>query len=169
MSELESLGYRVISGKSGDQGLESVQSLRPDIILADLQLPGLNGVEILEALTEVKPEAAFISTTDNTTEGLDAAVEALEYGAFAYCTRPLNLKEVRTVISHALRQQRLLLENQVLVESLQQSYTELSKEVADRKRTEEILAERTAALATVGELASEIAHDFNNPLAAVMT
>lgn len=56
-----------------------------------------------------------------------------------------------------------------LVETLQKSYTEISKEIADRKRTEEILAERTAALATLGELASEIAHELNNPLAAVMT
>ena len=169
IGELEALGYRVISGKTGDQNLANVQSLKPDIILADLQLPGLNGLELLEALTEVKPEAAFISTTDNDSQGLDAAVEMLEQGAFAYCTRPLNLREVQTVIRHALRQQRLLLENQVLVESIQQSYTELSKEVADRKRTEEILAERTAALASVGELASEIAHELNNPLAAVMT
>ena len=169
LAELESLGYRVVSGKSGDHSLESVQSLKPDIILADLQLPGLNGLEILEALTEVKPEAAFISTTDNNSEGLDAAVEALENGAFAYCTRPLNLREVQTVIRHARRQQRLLLENQDLVESIQQSYTKLSTEVAGRKRTEEILAERTAALATLGELASEIAHELNNPLAAVMT
>ncbi|MFB3060501.1 MAG: histidine kinase dimerization/phospho-acceptor domain-containing protein, partial [Candidatus Binatia bacterium] len=44
-----------------------------------------------------------------------------------------------------------------------------SEEVADRKRTEDILAERTVALATLGELASEIAHELNNPLAAVMT
>ena len=165
--ELESLGYRVIAGDSGNNSIESVHSIRPDIILADLQLPGLNGLEILEALTEVKPEAAFISTTDNNPDGLDAAVEALENGAFAYCTRPLNLKEVQTVIRHALRQQRLLIENQDLVESIQQSYTELSKEVADRKRTEEMLAERTAALAALGELASEIAHELNNPLASV--
>ena len=47
--------------------------------------------------------------------------------------------------------------------------SQISKEVADRKRTEEILAERTAALATLGELAAEIAHELNNPLAAVMT
>ena len=169
LGDLESLGYRVVSGINGDHGLESVHSLRPDIILADLQMPGLNGLELIEALTEVKPEAAFISTTDNNREGLEAAVEALENGAFAYCTRPLNLKEVRTVMRRALRQQRLLLENEELVESIQQSYTELSKEVADRKRTEEILAERTAALASVGELVSEIAHELNNPLAAVMT
>ncbi|MEE8465462.1 MAG: response regulator, partial [Dehalococcoidia bacterium] len=168
-SELESLGYRVMSGETQDHNFDNVHNLRPDIILADLQLPGLNGLEILEALTEVKPEAAFIATTDNNPYGLAAAVEALENGAFAYCTRPLNLKEVQTVIRHALRQQRLLLENQVLVESIQQSYTELSKEVADRKRTEVILAERTAALAKLGELASEIAHELNNPLAAVMT
>lgn len=167
--ELESSGYRVIAGESRNSSFESVHGIRPDIILADLQLPGLNGLEILEALTEVKPEAAFISITDNDLDGLDAAVEALENGAFAYCTKPLNLKEVQTVIRRALRQQRLLLENQVLVESIQQSYTELSKEVADRKHTEEILAERTAALATLGELASEIAHELNNPLAAVMT
>ena len=167
--ELESSGSRVVAGNTGDHSLESVQRLRPDIILADLQLPGLNGLELLEALTEVKPEAAFISTTDNNFMGLNAAVEMLENGAFAYCTRPLNLREVQTVIRRALRQQRMSLENQVLVESIQQSYTELSKEVADRKRTEEILAERTAALASVGELASEIAHELNNPLAAVMT
>ena len=169
LSDLESLGYQVVSGGNGDDSLESVHSLRPDIILADLQMPGLNGLELLEALTEVKPEAAFISTTDNNPEGLDAAVEALENGAFAYFTRPLNLPEVQTVIRHALRHQRLLLENQDLVESIQQSYIELRKEVADRERTEEILAERTAALASVGELASEIAHELNNPLAAVMT
>ncbi|MCH8898374.1 MAG: response regulator, partial [Chloroflexi bacterium] len=167
--ELEALGYRVIAGNTADHSLENVQSLRPDVILADLQLPGLNGLELLEALTEVRPESAFISTTDNNFTGLNAAVETLENGAFAYCTRPLNLREVQILIRHALRQQRMLLENQVLVESIQQSYTELSKEVADRKRTEEILAERTAALASVGELASEIAHELNNPLAAVMT
>ena len=132
-------------------------------------MPGISGFEVLDALTSVKPEAAFISTTDQTTDGLDAAVGSLEHGAFAYCTRPLNHKEVRTVIHRALRQQRLLLENQGLVESLQQTNTTLSTEVADRKRTEELLAERTAALAAVGELAAEIAHELNNPLAAVMT
>ena len=167
--ELESLGYRVVAGKTGDHASERVQSLKPDVILADLQIPGLNGLELLEALTEIKPEAAFIATTDNNSQGLNAAVETLENGAFAYCTRPLNMREVQTVIRRALRQQRMLLENQVLVESIQQSYTDLSKEVADRKRTEEILAERTAALASVGELAAEIAHELNNPLAAVMT
>ncbi len=167
--ELESLGYEVITGESASRSLEFVHEIRPDIILADLQLPGLNGLQMLEALTEIKPEAAFISTTDNNPDGLDAAVEALENGAFAYCTRPLNLKEVQSVVRHALRQQHMLLENQDLVESIQQSYTALSKEVADRKRTEDILAERTVALATLGELASEIAHELNNPLAAVMT
>ena len=169
VAELEALGYRVFAGKPGKHGLELVQDLKPDIMLADLQLPRLNSLELLEALTEVKPEAAFIAITDNNAQGLNAAVESLENGAFAYCTRPLNSREIQTVIRRALRQQRMLLENQVLVESIQQSYTDLSKEVADRKRTEAILAERTAALASVGELASEIAHELNNPLAAVMT
>ncbi|MEE8466019.1 MAG: response regulator, partial [Dehalococcoidia bacterium] len=169
VGELEDVGYRVVVGKTGGQGLDSVRKVKPDIILADLQLPRFNALELLEALTEVKPEAAFIAITDNDSQGLNAAVESLENGAFAYFTRPLNLREVQTVIRRALRHQRMLLENQVLVESIQQSYTELSKEVADRKRTEAILAERTAALASVGELASEIAHELNNPLAAVMT
>ena len=169
VESLGQLGYKVISGASSKKGLEHVQKSRPDVVVADLQVPGIGGFEILEAMTEVKPESAFITTTDNTKKGLEKAVESLEKGAFAYCTRPLNIKEIKSVIRHALRQQRLLLENQGLVESLQKTNTNLSAEVADRKRTEEMLAERTAALAAVGELAAEIAHELNNPLAAVMT
>jgi signal transduction histidine kinase/CheY-like chemotaxis protein len=65
-------------------------------------------------------------------------------------------------------QQRMLLENQTLTASIQQSYAELSSEIADRERTEEILAERTEDLASVGKMVSEIAHEVNNPVAAVM-
>jgi signal transduction histidine kinase/CheY-like chemotaxis protein len=65
-------------------------------------------------------------------------------------------------------QQQMLIENQALTESIKQSNAELSGEIADRKRTEEILAERTADLAAVGKMASEIAHELNNPLAVIM-
>ena len=65
-------------------------------------------------------------------------------------------------------QQQMLIENQALTESIKQSNAELSGEIADRKRTEEILAERTADLAAVGKMASEIAHVLNNPLAVIM-
>ena len=142
---LEDQGYRVTGCQSGKEGAELIKRSPPDVVMADLRLPDLNGLELLDTLKEIKPEAAFILIIGHAS--LETAVAALNDGAFAYVTKPFNIGEVCTIIRNALRQQRLLLENERLVENLQQTNTKLAREIAERQRTQnELELARDAAL-----------------------
>jgi two-component system response regulator AtoC len=73
----------------------------PDVILADLMMPGMNGIELLEALKERNVTAPVIIMTGHSS--VQTAVEALHRGAFHYLQKPVNLEETRTTIREALR------------------------------------------------------------------
>ena len=136
-ADLEEQGYEVCALQAGKAALERIHDIPPDLVIADLRLPDISGLEILEAVKRVSPESVFILMTGYAS--LETAVRALNEGAFAYITKPFNLDEVHTVIGNALRQQRLVRENRRLVDSLQQSNKELAAEVGERRRTEETL------------------------------
>ncbi|MFQ5855971.1 MAG: response regulator [Anaerolineae bacterium] len=156
---LEDQGYNVIACKTGEEALACVQQRPPDVVIADLRLPDVSGLEILETLKEINPEAAFILVTGYAS--LETAVEALNEGAFAYITKPFNMDEVHTIIRNALKQKRLLVENRRLVENLQLSNKELNREVAERKRAEAELkryaADLEATKRSLEEQAGELA------------
>jgi len=167
---LEDQGYRVTVCQGGKEGAEFIKQAPPDVVIADLRLPDLNGLQLLETLKEIKPDAAFILITGHAS--LETAVAALNDGAFAYVTKPFNIDEVCTIIRNALRQQRLLLENERLVENLQQTNTELAKEIADRRRTQdELELAREAALKasrTKSEFLACMSHEIRTPMNAII-
>jgi len=172
-ANLEYQGYRTITCENGKEGLACIQKDHPDVVISDLRLPDGSGLQLLEGLKEINPEAAFILITGHAS--LETALEALNEGAFAYVTKPFGMDEVYTVVRNALKQQRLMLENQKLIESLQQSNRRLADEINERKSAEqaqralEVKALAQSKLATLGQVAAGLAHEINQPLTYIST
>ena len=143
---LEDTGYKVIGLERGTNALEMIRKDPFDVIITDIRLPDISGLEILELAKEINPDAAVIMMTGYAS--VETAVDAVNQGAYAYFVKPVNPDEIKTTIANALKQQWLSLENKRLVDSLQQSNKllfkaneELVDEITERKRAEEAMRE----------------------------
>ncbi|MBT3604792.1 MAG: response regulator, partial [Candidatus Latescibacteria bacterium] len=109
---LEKEGYSVITALDGEEGVELAASESPDLILLDLGLPGINGLEALRQIKKNDPDMAAIMIT---AEGsIESAVSAMKTGARNYITKPFNTDEIRLIVSETLETVRLRREVNIL-------------------------------------------------------
>ncbi|GAB6162603.1 sigma-54 dependent transcriptional regulator [Desulfothermus naphthae] len=97
---LEKIGYKVATAKDGREGIETWLKWQPDVVLTDLKMPEMDGMEILKFKNKAGLKAPLIILTAYGT--IPSAVEAIKQGAFDYLTKPFDNKKVREVISRAL-------------------------------------------------------------------
>ena len=97
---LTSLGHEVAQAPDGTQALELARKLRPDIVLLDIFMPGINGADVLETLAPELPETGFLMVTGNLDEEL--ARSCLRLGAFDYIPKPVNLEMLGHIIKTRL-------------------------------------------------------------------
>jgi DNA-binding NtrC family response regulator len=113
---LESEGYEVETAKDGEGGLEKAKEKKYDLILADLKLPKMDGIEVLSSLKALDPEVAVIMMTAYGT--IESAVEAMKQGAFDFLAKPFDTDHLNVLIKRALENRRLVAENILLREEL---------------------------------------------------
>lgn len=87
---LSSKGYEVLTAASGEEALRRVKEDRPHLVLLDIRMPGMNGLEVLRRIREIDTEMGVIMVTAVNEE--DVGRKALELGAFDYIVKPLDLK-----------------------------------------------------------------------------
>ncbi|MBI2081875.1 MAG: response regulator [candidate division NC10 bacterium] len=87
---LSSKGYEVLTAGGGEEALQRVKEDRPHLVLLDIRMPKMNGIEVLRRIREIDPEMGVIMVTAVNEE--DMGRKALELGAFDYIVKPLDLK-----------------------------------------------------------------------------
>ena len=107
---------RVECCDSSEAALDALHREPADLIVSDLTMPGLSGIELLEEVRRTHPATDFMLLTGNAT--LESAVGALRMGAADYLTKPINGDELALVVERILAQRRLIEENEKLRENL---------------------------------------------------
>jgi DNA-binding NtrC family response regulator len=114
---LKKSGYPSDYTLNGEEALEKIQEKHYDIVISDIRMPGMDGMQLLEKLKEVQPSLVVIMITGYAT--IKSAVEAIQKGAYDYLPKPFTPDEVRVIIERAAEHSRLEAENILLRQHLQ--------------------------------------------------
>jgi signal transduction histidine kinase len=145
---LEYEGYRPTGFTSAKQALAQLRPGEHDLLLTDLMMPELDGIELIRAARATDPELAGIVMTGH--GSIDTAVAAMQVGALDYVLKPFKLNVILTVIVRALDIRRLRIENAAL-----------------QQREREHAAELAAAYRDLESFSYSVSHDLRSPLRAV--
>ncbi|APG27613.1 Fis family transcriptional regulator [Syntrophotalea acetylenivorans] len=113
---LQDEGYRAVFAESGEEGLTQVREETPDLILLDIWLPGIDGLETLRLIREDFPEQLVIMMSGHGT--IETAVKATKLGAYDFIEKPLSLEKVLLCIENAFKVGQLVEENRSLKEKM---------------------------------------------------
>ena len=102
-------GFQVQTARSGDAALEAYRARPADVVLTDLRMKGMDGLDLFEALRRFDPEAAVVIMT--AFGNVESAVDAIQRGAFHYVTKPFKMATVRVLLERAARERRTREEN----------------------------------------------------------
>ncbi len=113
-------GYEVGLASSGEEAIVQAKQKNWEVILLDLKMPGMDGLEALKRLKEVNPEAEILMMTAYAT--VDTAVQAMKEGAFDYLVKPFDPDEVEMQIKKIVQHKDLVLENLLLRKTLEEKF-----------------------------------------------
>ena len=182
-SILDSAGYEVEVAEDADQAQRLLVEETCDVVLSDIVLPRVSGVELLKAIRQAAPGVQVIMMTGEPT--VETAAEAVRAGAADYLTKPVPREAVLRSVANAAKVKVLDDERRRLERANRQYQDNLEKLVAERtqalqnanQRLESALAEiqrgqealiKQERLSALGQMVSGIAHDFNNALMPIV-
>jgi DNA-binding NtrC family response regulator len=118
--QLEEAGHEVLTASSGDAALKVIEEEAPALVITDLKMPGLSGLEVLKKVRGSHPQTTVLIITAFGT--VETAVEAMKAGAYDYITKPIDYDQLVLVVNRAMEHHHLLEEVRSLRLSLNQKY-----------------------------------------------
>lgn len=105
----ENKAYQVEEAEDGLAGMEKIKDQDYDLVLCDIKMPKMDGVEVLEATKKIKPEIPMVMISGH--GDLDTAVNTMRLGAFDYISKPPDLNRLLNTVRNALDRKNLVVEN----------------------------------------------------------
>ncbi|MCB1151999.1 response regulator, partial [bacterium] len=127
---LTTMGFQVDVAADGLEAIGLIKKNDYSIIMSDLMMPRAGGLEVLRAQKDKDPDVPVIVITGYAS--LDTALAAIKEGVYDYITKPFQLEEIKLTVTNATEKRRLILQNQQLMKSLEEAYTQL-KELLGRR------------------------------------
>ena len=150
--QLEEAGYEVLAVSQGQDALALMEDTTPSLVITDLKMPGMSGLDLLRKLREAYPETTVIMITAFGT--VSTAVEAMKAGAYDYITKPVDYEQLMLVVNRAMERGQLIAEVKTLRANL------------DEKYGFESIVGRSKTLLRVLEMASRVARRDSTVLIA---
>jgi len=117
---LEKVGYEILLADSGETGIEVFKKHRPNLVLVDLMLPGIDGIEVLKQIKETDANTVVIMITAY--EIIEKAIESMKLGAYDYLLKPFKISDLKTSVVRALELQSLKIRITETVETEREKY-----------------------------------------------
>ncbi|MBP6759794.1 MAG: sigma-54-dependent Fis family transcriptional regulator [Flavobacterium sp.] len=116
----ESDTYIVEDAEDGAQGLEKIKNNDYDLVLCDIKMPKMDGVEVLEAVKKIKPEIPMVMISGH--GDMETAIQTMRLGAFDYISKPPDLNRLLNTVRNALDRKQLVVENKILKKKVSKNY-----------------------------------------------
>ena len=160
--------YEVVLAEDGQEAIEKADQQKFDVVLCDVKMPGIDGIEVLDRFREIDPDATFVMISGHGT--IDTAVEAIKKGAFDFISKPLDLNRLLITIRNAMDKTRLVNETRALKRKVSKTYDMVGesepisriKEMIERVATTDARVFITGGSGTGKELVARWLHELSN-------
>lgn len=124
----ENEGYVVEDAEDGAAGLEKIKNSDYDLVLCDIKMPKMDGVELLEAVKKIKPEIPIVMISGH--GDMETAINTMRLGAFDYISKPPDLNRLLNTVRNALDKKQLVVENKILKKKVSKNYEMIGESAA---------------------------------------
>jgi DNA-binding response OmpR family regulator len=143
---LQRVGYQVHTASSGEEALEMMERQEYDVVLTDIRMPGLTGVELLARIKEQAPDSVVILLTGYAS--LETAIESLRLGAHDYLVKPSSSHDIRDSVAEGVERARNMKHRRILLKAIRENVEELTGENLDETLPDAAGRARQAASTT---------------------
>ena len=146
---LTDIGYQVLASENGEEALKLFKEMQPQIVLTDIKMPGMDGIELLKKIKEESPDTEVIMITGH--GDMDLAIQSLKFDATDFITKPINDEALEIALKRA--------NEKITLKTKLREYTENLENLVEEKTKKLLDAERLAA---VGQTVAGLSHGIKN-------